>query len=1311
MIQVKFMTDRKSWYVDVLPSYTTSKHKKTYGKLRANKAEFEISNLDSLFVWDLGLKSFMCLVDGEYTPIPFDTEVKIYIDGVLDFTGYIDTPEEKFDTGVINFVAYDFYKYIEESVCTEKPYLDVSFDFILRDILNQCGYSGSYDKIFTISDNIDYYYVDKETKAEDVLKELVESVAGNLWVDKFGDLVFDGGYRSYQTPKTYTPLFTISEDDVRNVKFKQSKKEYDQINVKANPYKKNNEQEWIYIGATPDEPITMGTSTNKEFTIEFDDLTYYAVPYNSQATWVSNLFDTSSKEFVFHSTDASKVSLDQATYESNFHNISTGILKNPNSMRMKLNTSGDWIGVEVTEFRFMGKKILPVRYDTILGDAPPDKEPSVLEIENQIIQSAEWSEDLATWYKQLLKEKIDVKFELLDYTVGSSIDIDSCIEIILPQFQISGLFEINSIYYVHEKSIFEVEASLVKSEFQPSPEYRNTNILQKGVAPSSSAYFYPSASLFKDLSADGKLTAVEKLQFQPAMDAITQEVPIIKANAQTYGISTSNFDQKYLYLKTYIDGIDLYNNKTSDIDRDTFNNLFEDYYNSRETLLKDISIEAEIRIQGVEETIGTISDDSIVTPLEKRTLVVVKNNIDQEYVDIVSLANLYGVSTSTFISRYNTLNNYLIGLHLDTNTSEVIDRNVFNNNFDNYFIARRTINQNIEDVSKNLIDENKEKLLEFASDNKLTPPEKKSIKTIYEDLKKEYNQVLDSAQLFGVDTNLLVQAETDLFLYLNPMLSDLNTTSTIDRTVFNNKFNTYYDLRSIVVEDINSASESRISGTEAKLEDIASDGKLTPVEKLIVKQEWENIQEEYQKMLTTATSYGLSSANLTTAYNALQVYVSPLLANMTSTSTIVRSTFNEKFNTYYEQVRIIMADTSLKSDEDMTDKVVRYGTNIFRLGKNAIPTGGGNTKDGLWIGDGGGILIGESVDADKRLYYDGANLEIYGGTLKLKSDDDSIQFLNSGFFMLDTSNRPEEWFGDNSLSIYSGNPSSNLYNYSLFQIRRNSWDASTYKGTRYEHNITSNTLLNSTGKYLWQVDRDIQYNVTMDNVIQQVNTNIIDIDQVLNIDKKIDIFHTGEEISYTTRYNDAGQIQSQSYIHSIVNSINSANLYHFTKEGTEQTSSYFSGLYIQDNIFGQTSINEGFLGLNVDVGIDGNSLYNSTLYLGHEKNNVLWNGLIIDQNYVKRRFCADDQYHSTLTGYVSTYIEIDMDTNYTDTSKVLKDLNTGRSSGRSTHVYPIGTLSKVKYRFEDGAGIITNEYGIYIKTENTGGWIRVSIYK
>lgn len=87
-----------------------------------------------------------------------------------------------------------------------------------------------------------------------------------------------------------------------------------------------------------------------------------------------------------------------------------------------------------------------------------------------------------------------------------------------------------------------------------------------------------------------------------------------------------------------------------------------------------------------------------------------------------------------------------------------------------------------------------------------------------------------------------------------------------------------------------------------RLAAMSSDGTLSKEEKPAVRQQWSQIQKEYAKYQTDATSFGVSITALKGAYDALAAYLSSIGLTSDTDTTIVPDTFNQKFADYYAEV-------------------------------------------------------------------------------------------------------------------------------------------------------------------------------------------------------------------------------------------------------------------------------------------------------------------------------------------------------------------------------------------------------------------------
>lgn len=90
-------------------------------------------------------------------------------------------------------------------------------------------------------------------------------------------------------------------------------------------------------------------------------------------------------------------------------------------------------------------------------------------------------------------------------------------------------------------------------------------------------------------------------------------------------------------------------------------------------------------------------------------------------------------------------------------------------------------------------------------------------------------------------------------------------------------------------------SQQKVDIPLAQLSDIAADNKLTPVEKKQAKLIWDTIFRADSELRAEASTYGISTVDYVTTFNALNTYLAALFANMNVTSNIDRATFINNF--------------------------------------------------------------------------------------------------------------------------------------------------------------------------------------------------------------------------------------------------------------------------------------------------------------------------------------------------------------------------------------------------------------------------------
>lgn len=105
------------------------------------------------------------------------------------------------------------------------------------------------------------------------------------------------------------------------------------------------------------------------------------------------------------------------------------------------------------------------------------------------------------------------------------------------------------------------------------------------------------------------------------------------------------------------------------------------------------------------------------------------------------------------------------------------------------------------------------------------------------------------------------------------------------------------------------AAQASASNALTQLTNIASDNVLSPMEKQMTKMQWDAIVDEYAKIIVQADLYPLASTdktNYTSAYNALSSYITPLLSNLSTDSSITGSEFRTKFSDYYSKRQTLL---------------------------------------------------------------------------------------------------------------------------------------------------------------------------------------------------------------------------------------------------------------------------------------------------------------------------------------------------------------------------------------------------------------------
>lgn len=204
-----------------------------------------------------------------------------------------------------------------------------------------------------------------------------------------------------------------------------------------------------------------------------------------------------------------------------------------------------------------------------------------------------------------------------------------------------------------------------------------------------------------------------------------------------------------------------------------------------------------------------------------------------------------------------------------------------------------------------------------------------------------YNQNYNSSDTYGADESEFGGGgeQIDSARYFNEQLSKVNgNIITVQQAAEAAQF-----AADEAQEDATLAQQAANDAQEAAnvantlLSDLSNDDKITAVEKQSTKTEWDIIVGEKPDIEIQADTYGIDKTNYVNTYNSLNTYLTPLLANLTTTSDILGSEFRLKFKAYFDAKTTLLGDISAKA-KDLADQAKNAADNAASLASQAQST-------------------------------------------------------------------------------------------------------------------------------------------------------------------------------------------------------------------------------------------------------------------------------------------------------------------------------------------------------------------------------------
>ncbi|CQR73296.1 hypothetical protein SOV_50790 [Sporomusa ovata DSM 2662] len=424
-------------------------------------------------------------------------------------------------------------------------------------------------------------------------------------------------------------------------------------------------------------------------------------------------------------------------------------------------------------------------------------------------------------------------------------------------------------------------------------------------------------ALLADIASDAKLTANEKVTIKQTWDSIVSEYTLNLAQATTFGITTTKtaYTTAYTALNTYITPLLTSLTTTSTIVRATFNSNFKAYYDARTNLLNAIALNAK-----------TLANTAQATADTKTTQLAVYNSyIDQVNPLVFNHVTNVTVSGNDISKTAGTASTW------DASCSAT--RLLYNGNYAEYTVA--ILGRNIMfGLSSSWVNAS------YTSIDYAIYQTGSSL-NVYEDglskLTTLVPTVLGDKLRVAVENNQVKYYKNGVLFYTSLKTPTLPMVLDTSFYVVGDKINDVTIGTTILADmaKLTATAQTTANTANSLLADLADDNKLTSLEKHTVQKEWDAIKSEYSLNLTLGTAMAVSTTAYTTAYNALNTYITPLLASLTTTSAIVGTTFRSTFKSYYD-AKVNLLNSISTATEATANQAVTNASIAQTTANNAV---------------------------------------------------------------------------------------------------------------------------------------------------------------------------------------------------------------------------------------------------------------------------------------------------------------------------------------------------------------------------------------